>query len=58
LGDRVGLFRTGNIGGWDEKGTDRYSCLQGKKIYGMYSELAGSLLVSVKIDGLGNFWNK
>jgi hypothetical protein len=22
-----------------------------------YSELAVSLLVSVKIDGLGNFWN-
>jgi hypothetical protein len=30
---------------------------QGKKIYGSYSELGGSLLVSVKIDGLGNFWN-
>jgi hypothetical protein len=31
--------------------------LQGKKIYGSYSEPAGSLLVSVKIDGLENFWN-
>jgi hypothetical protein len=33
------------------------TALQGKKIYGSYSELGGSLLVSVKIDGLGNFWN-
>jgi hypothetical protein len=31
------------------------TALQGKKIYGSYSELGGSLLVSVKIDGLGNF---
>jgi hypothetical protein len=33
------------------------TALQGKKIYGSYSELGGSLFVSVKIDGLGNFWN-
>jgi hypothetical protein len=57
LGDRISLFKTVNIVGWDEEGTDRYSCLQGKKIYGSYTELAGSLLVIVKIDGLGNFWN-
>jgi hypothetical protein len=48
LGDRSGLFKTGNTVGWDEEETDWYSCLQGKKIYGMYSEQAGSLLVSVK----------
>jgi hypothetical protein len=57
LGDRSGLFKTGNIVGWDEEGTDWYSSSQGKKIYGSYSELAGSLLVSVKIDGFENFWN-
>jgi len=32
-----------------------YSSLQGQTVYGGYSELAGSLFVSVKIDGLGNF---
>jgi hypothetical protein len=57
LGDRSGLFKTGNIVGRDEEGTEWYSNVQGKKIYGSYSELAGSLLVSVRIDGLGNFWN-
>jgi hypothetical protein len=38
-----------------KKGADWYNSLQGKKIYGRYSELADLLLVSVKIDGLGNF---
>jgi hypothetical protein len=57
LGDRSGLFKTGNIVGWDEERTDWYISLQGKKIYGSYSKLAGSLLVSVKIDGLGNILN-
>jgi hypothetical protein len=32
-----------------------YSSLQGQTVCGGYSELAGSLFVSVKIDGLGNF---
>jgi hypothetical protein len=32
-----------------------YSSLQGQTVYGGYSELAGSLFVSVKINGLGNF---
>jgi hypothetical protein len=50
------LFKTGNLVGWNGEGTDWCSSLQGKEIYGRYSELAGSLLVSVKIDGLGNFW--
>jgi hypothetical protein len=31
-----------------------YSSLQGQRVYGGYSELVGSLFVSVKIDGLGN----
>jgi hypothetical protein len=51
------LFKTGNLVGWNGEGTDCYSNLQEKEIYGRYSELAGSLLVSVRIDGLGNFWN-
>jgi hypothetical protein len=57
LGDRSGLFKTGIIVGWDEDGTDWYSSLHGQKIYGSYSELAGSMFVGVKIDGLENFWN-
>jgi len=32
-----------------------YSSLQGQTVYGGYSELAGSLFVSVKIDGLRDF---
>jgi hypothetical protein len=32
-----------------------YSSLQGQRVYGGYSELAGPLFFSVKIDGLGNF---
>jgi hypothetical protein len=51
------LFKTGNLVGWNGEGTDWYSSLKGKTIYGGYSELAGSLFVSVKIYGLGNFWN-
>jgi hypothetical protein len=35
--------------------TSLYSSLQGQTVYGGYSELAGLLFVSVKIDGLGNF---
>jgi hypothetical protein len=58
LVDRSDLFKTGNLVGWNGEGADWYSNLQGKKIYGSYSELAGLLLVSVRIDGLGNFWNK
>jgi hypothetical protein len=43
------LFKTGNLVGWNGEGADRYSNLLGKNIYGGYSELAGSLLVSVRI---------
>ena len=35
-----------------------YSGLQGQTVYGGYGELAGSLFVSVKIDGLGNVLEK
>jgi hypothetical protein len=28
-----------------------------ERVYGGYSELAGSPFVSVKINGSGNFWN-
>jgi hypothetical protein len=58
LVDRSDLFKTGNLFGWNGEGTDWYSNLQGKKIYGTYSEKAGSLLVSVRIDGLENFWEE
>jgi hypothetical protein len=48
LVDRSDLFKTGSLVGWNREGTDCYSSLQGKTIYGRYSELAGSLFVSVK----------
>jgi hypothetical protein len=37
--------------------TGLYNSLQGQTVCGGYGELAGSLLVIVKIHGLGNFWN-
>jgi hypothetical protein len=40
------LFKTGNLVGWNGEGAD-----WGKKIYGRYSEPAGSLFVRVRIDG-------
>jgi hypothetical protein len=57
LVDRSDLFKTGNLVGWNGEGSDWCSSLQGKKIDGGYSELAGTLFVSVRIDDLGNFWN-
>jgi hypothetical protein len=34
-----------------------YSSLQGQSVCGGYSEPAGSLVVSVKSDGLENLWD-
>jgi hypothetical protein len=31
LGDRSGLFKTGNAVGWDEEGTDLYNSFTGKE---------------------------
>jgi hypothetical protein len=31
LGDRVGLFKNGNIVGWDEEETDWYNSFTGKE---------------------------
>jgi hypothetical protein len=55
--DRTDFFKTDNSFGWNGEGTDWYNSLHGKKIYGSYSELTVSLLVSVRIVGLANFWN-
>ena len=56
LVDRTDQFKISNLV-YDGRETawNLYSSLQGQTIYGGYSELPGSLLVSVKIDGLGNF---
>ena len=49
------LFKISNLF-YDGKEIVRsvYSGLQGQTVYGGYSELAGSVFVSVRIDGLGN----
>ena len=54
--DRSGLFKISNLV-YDGREIVRNLCsnLQRQTVYGGYSELAGSLFVSVKIDGLGNF---
>jgi len=59
LVDRSDLFKISNLV-YDGREIVRslYSSLQGQSVYGGYSELAGSLLVSVKTDGLGNFLEK
>ena len=56
LVDRSELFKISNVV-YDGREIVRslYSSLEGQAVYGGYSELAASLLVSVKIDGLGNF---
>jgi hypothetical protein len=56
--DRSDLFEISKIV-YDGREIVRSLCssLQGQTFYGWYSELAGSLFVSVKGDGLGNFWN-
>ena len=56
LVDRTDLFKISNLvyGGW-EIVTSLYSSLQGQRVYGGCSELAGSPFVSVKMSGLGNF---
>jgi hypothetical protein len=58
LVDRSDLFKISNLV-YDEREIVRslYSSLQGQTVYSGYSELAGSLFASVKIDGLGPFWN-
>ena len=56
--DRTELFKISNlVHEGREIVTSQYSSLQRQRqtVYGGYSELAGSLFVSVKIDGLGNF---
>jgi alanine dehydrogenase len=56
LVDRADLFKVSNLViRWKEILRSLYSSLQGQRVYGGYSELAGSLFVSFKIDGLGNF---
>ena len=56
LVDRTDLFQFNNLV-CDGRKIVRslYSSLQGQTVHGGYSELAGSLFVSVKIDGLGDF---
>jgi len=55
LVDRTDLFKISNLF-YDGREILRSKQLTGTEIvYGGYSELAGSLFVSVKIDGLGNF---
>ena len=56
LVERTDLFKISNLV-YDGREIVRsqYSSLQGQTVYGRYSELAGWLFVSVKIDGLGNF---
>jgi hypothetical protein len=56
--DRTDLFKISNlIYGGKEIVTSLYSSLQGQRqtVYGGYSEVAGSLFISVKIGGVGNF---
>jgi hypothetical protein len=55
---RLDLFKISNLV-YDGREIVRslYSSLVGQTAYGGYSELAVSLFVCVKIDGLGNFWN-
>ena len=58
LVDRKHLFTVSNlVYGGRKIVTGLYSRLQGERrtVYGGCSELAGSLFVSVKINGLGNF---
>ena len=52
LVDRSDLFKISNLV-YDGRKivTSLYSSLQGQRVYGGYSELAGSMFVSVKIDG-------
>ena len=60
LVDRTDRFKISNlVYGGREIVTSVYSSLQGlrRTVYGGYSEVAGSAFVSVKTDGLGNFWN-
>jgi hypothetical protein len=56
LADRSDWFKISNLA-YDGREIVRslYSSLQGQTVCGGYSELAGSLFVSVKTDGLGNF---
>jgi hypothetical protein len=56
LVDKSDLFKISNLV-YDRREIIRslYSSSQGQTVYGGYSELAVSLFVSVKIDGLGNF---
>ena len=55
LVDRTDLFKISNLV-YDERETvtSLYSSLEGQTVYSGYSELVGSMFVSVKIDGLGD----
>ena len=58
LVDRTDVFNIINlVCGRRKIVTSLYSSLEGQRqaVYGRYSELAGSPLLSVKINGLGNF---
>jgi hypothetical protein len=58
LVDRSDLFKISNLVYYGrEIVRSLYCSLQGQTVCGGYSELAGSLFVSVRIDGLGNFLN-
>jgi len=58
FGDKRDLFKIINlVYGEREIVRSLYNSLQGHAVYGGYSELAGSLFVSIKMDGWENFWN-
>jgi len=54
--DTTDMFTVSNlVHGGRKIVTNLYSSLEGERLYGGYSELAGSLFVSVKIKGLEDF---
>jgi hypothetical protein len=56
LVDRADWFKISNlVYDGSEIVRSLYSSLQGQTVYGRYSELEGSLFVSIKTDCLGNF---
>ena len=52
--DRTDLFKISKLV-YGAKVTSLYGNLQKQPVYGRYSELAGWLSVSVKVENLGNF---
>jgi len=59
LVDKTHLFKISNlVYNGREIVRSLYSSLQEQAVYGVYSKLAGSSFVRVKIDGFGNFLKK